>query len=377
MSEGTRTDRGSERIVVTTTFAFVVCTYVVSGIIASIDCRGLYQDAAYYLYRLAERDWFYLVDPARTTVQVMRQAPVVAMLKLGDFSLVRLGQVFSLAMLLWPPVLVTICWIIVPRERKALTLFPAIHLLVGFSTMSFEAVSEGAIAVSYFWVLLFLILFQTKRLCSQLVFLALCAPAFQLHEAACFFTPVLMLAVALRFKTAVTGRDRLFLTCAALLIASIFAYQLKWVIYPLIPAEREGAIQALLTFGFLYFDSHFNLPAVTALVAVIALAATLVFHEPGARLNGDRSVRISVLFSVYCFAAIATAWLVEASLSPPAQSLSWPCWLSLSSRRIWLPPNDGEYILRTSKAAWRHRAVLSTGAAAVPRLTIVATETGA
>src|SRR5260370_32028834 len=82
-----------------TTFAFAISTFMISGIYASIYCRGLFQDGAYYLYRITEREWFYLYDPARTTVQMMRQAPVVAMLKLGDFSLIRLGQIFSLAML--------------------------------------------------------------------------------------------------------------------------------------------------------------------------------------------------------------------------------------------------------------------------------------
>ncbi len=305
-----------------TTFAFAISTFMISGIYASIYCRGLFQDGAYYLYRITEREWFYLYDPARTTVQMMRQAPVVAMLKLGDFSLIRLGQIFSLAMLLTPPLLVTICWFIVPPDRKIWTLFPIIHLSVGFSTMSFEAVGEASIAASYFWILLFLLLFRTREPFSQLTFLILCGPAFQIHEGTCLLMPILLLAVALRTKDAATTRDRLFLTCAGLLIMAILIYELRWMFYPRIPGTSKGAIYGILTFGFLYFQGHFNLPAVTALVAVAALAATLVFHDVFSRRLGRLSNAVAVSFAVFVMLAIAVAWFVDESLSPAAQSLS-------------------------------------------------------
>jgi hypothetical protein len=42
------------------TFAFVLASLAISAVLA----RELYQDGSYYLYRVAEREWFYLVDPA-------------------------------------------------------------------------------------------------------------------------------------------------------------------------------------------------------------------------------------------------------------------------------------------------------------------------
>jgi hypothetical protein len=85
----------TERKHVAGTFAFVLLSFAISGVYAAIECRGLYQDGAYYLYRIAEREGFYLFDPARTTVQVMRQAPVVLLTKLGNFSLVERAQLVA------------------------------------------------------------------------------------------------------------------------------------------------------------------------------------------------------------------------------------------------------------------------------------------
>jgi hypothetical protein len=135
------------------TFAFGLLSLAISGVYAAIECRGLYQDGAYYLYRIAEREGFYLFDPARTTVQVMRQAPVVLLTKLGNFSLVERAEVFSLAMLLIPVLLCGLCWIIVPAGRKVAALFPILFLLIGFSATSFNAVGEASIAASWFWLL--------------------------------------------------------------------------------------------------------------------------------------------------------------------------------------------------------------------------------
>src|SRR5260370_30102569 len=134
--------------------------------------------------------------------------------------------------------------------------------------------------------------------------------------------PILLLAVALRTKDAATTRDRLFLTCAGLLIMAILIYELRWMFYPRIPGTSKGAIYGILTFGFLYFQGHFNLPAVTALVACAALAATLVFHDVFSRRLGRLSNAVAVSFAVFVMLSIAVAWFVDESLSPAAQSLS-------------------------------------------------------
>ena len=156
---------------------------------ASVHARGLYQDGAYYLFRVAEREWLRLGDPARTTVQILRQIPIVLLSRFTDWSLFERAQVFSFTMLALPVLFVGLCWFVLPRRRKAWMLFPVVHLLIGYSTMSFEAVGEAAIASSYIWVLIFLLLFRTRSTFSQALFLSFCVPAVLLHEGALLCIP--------------------------------------------------------------------------------------------------------------------------------------------------------------------------------------------
>jgi hypothetical protein len=160
----------------------VLATLLISAVCASIHARGLCQDGAYYLLKIAERDWFYLVDPAGTTVQALRQLPVVLLSRFSDASLFERAQVFTFAMLVLPPTMVGICFALAPRGMKGWTLLPVLHLLLGLSTTSFEAVGEASIAAAYLWILIFLLIFRTRSVTSQILFLLLTPPAFQLHE---------------------------------------------------------------------------------------------------------------------------------------------------------------------------------------------------
>ena len=73
-----------------------------TSLFASVYARGMFQDGVYYLYRIAEREWFHLVDPARTTVQALRQAPIVLLTRISELSLFERGQAFTFIMLMLP-----------------------------------------------------------------------------------------------------------------------------------------------------------------------------------------------------------------------------------------------------------------------------------
>lgn len=305
-------------LAVALTFTGVIALLLATALLAALTRRGLYQDGAYYLYRLGEREWFYLVDPARTTVQVLRQAPVVALMKLGDASLPTLAVAFSLAMLALPIVITALTWIIAPRNTRAFVLFPMMHLLAGFSTMDFDAVAEGAIGAAYCWVLLFLLVFRTRRIVSQLVFIALCIPAFWLHEGLCVLMPCLLLAGALRLRTATTALERLFVVAVAVLVVAIINYQLRWIIHPRILGERESALQDLYGFHFIYHDGQLNVPAVSAAVASLAL---LWIFFAGAREPAAAGTArlVAAGFAVLAGAMAPLPWLVERCIAPHAQ----------------------------------------------------------
>ena len=300
-------------------YLLVMTTMLISGIWAGMNYRGLYQDGTYYLFRVLESDWFYLVDPARTTVQVIRQAPLVLMAKFSGVPLLPLVQVFSLAMLLAPVLITAPCWFIAPAGKKIWTLFPAICLLVGFATTSFEAVGEGAIAAAYFWVLLFWFLFRTGTLRGQAVFFLLCGPVYWLHEASALLMPIVILAAALQWRHGATLVQQIFLALAMLASGIIIVHGLLWIIIPRIPEDREVALNGLVTLGFLYSPGRLNMPAVSALVAAAALCTTLFFHAAASAFQryAQAIAAIFVVFAVLATIAVLTTGIMW---SPQAQA---------------------------------------------------------
>jgi hypothetical protein len=298
----------------------VLAAKLASSLYASFDARGLYADGAAYLVAIYA-DHSFLMGDVRTTVQILRQAPIVLLSKYTSATLFECGQVFTFVMLAMPTTLCALCWFIAPSNRKTWILFPLTALLTGFAATSMQAIGEAAIATGYYWILLFLLLFRTGSAISQALFLLLCIPAFRLHEGAFPFTAVLLLAIALRVHTAVIHhRERLFLGVSTLLLAAIFIYQLRWVIYPQFPDDREGIVTGLAHFENLYVGGHFNLPFVTGTVALLALSAVFFAHatQAAARATQIASI-IAVAWAVLALATIATAILVEQSFSAFAQ----------------------------------------------------------
>lgn len=302
-------------------FAVVLSSFAISAFFASIYCRGLYSDGAYYLYRVAEHEWFYLVDPARTTVQFLRQLPVVLLTSCGVTSMTVRGQVFSFAMLITPVLLTMLCWWIAPARARGLILFPALHLLVGFSTTSIEAVGEGAIAAAYFWVLLFILLFRARQTLSQLLFLALCIPAFWLHEGACFLMMVLLFACVMRFNKFENVRQRIFLCCSIFVIVCILGYELSWMVYPRIPGARERAIDEIWHLQFIYANQELNLPVLIALCGIAALVGVFTLSGGGELRRRQRRL-ITVGFAFLVIIASALAWLIHGCVAPKAQAFA-------------------------------------------------------
>ena len=148
-------------------FCLVLTISFCCALYASLSARGLYHDGVYYLMRVAERQGFHLTDPARTTVQILRQAPIVALSRFTSMSLFGRGQVFTFVMLAFPPLLCGLCWFVAPRDRKVWVLFPLTFLLTGFAATSIHAIGEAAIATAYFWLLLFMVLFRSNSWASR------------------------------------------------------------------------------------------------------------------------------------------------------------------------------------------------------------------
>jgi hypothetical protein len=338
------------------TFSLVIALLLLAAVAAALVWRGLFQDGTYYLFRMAEREGFYLVDPARTTVQVLRQAPVVLAIRLGQASLPALGALFSLAMLALPTLITALCWFIVPREDRAYALFPLAHLLLGDSAASLEAVGEAAIAVAYLWVLLFLLLFRTRRIVSQMIFLALCIPAFGLHEGAFLLMPVLLAACGMRLVAATRRGERAFVAIAALLVVATMAYELRWVLWPRIPGEREDALHGLVSLGFLVSEGRINIAAVTACAGALALGAIVLARGDARDGETRRPRRIAAALVLVVLAISPLPWLVENCVAPHAQTLARyaPVFASLVLAAVML----FAYARRLPPRRWASPAVL-------------------
>jgi hypothetical protein len=305
--------------IVRLTFALVLATSLACSFYASIDARGLYRDGIGYLFEITVSKWFFLFDPARTAVEILRQAPIVFLSKFTNMSFLQLGQLFSFVLLVLPTLLCALCWFIAPRDRKAWILFPLTYLLIGFAPTSMQPIGEAAIATSFFWILLFLLLFRTRFIASQVLFLLLCIPVFQMQEATFPLMGVLLFACAMRARGTENRRERIFLGLSAFLIAAIIVYQVHWIVYPLFPSDRDSILQGLIRFEFLYVDHHLNLPLVTGAFAMLALAATFVVHAT--RPPNTAAVRartFALAFALFAVAAIVDALLIPTSFSPEA-----------------------------------------------------------
>jgi hypothetical protein len=207
-----------------------------------------------------------------------------------------------------------------PATRTEVLVLPILHLTIGVSACSFAAVGEASIGAGYFWPLLFLLLFRTRRLISQALFLLLCFAAFWLHEAAIILMPVLLLVCRLRFKEARSLREQAFLALSAILIVSIIAYEIRWLIYPHRPDEFSSYLENLTAGFFVAGYGHVNLPVVTGALALLAISSVVIlqiFKPPEVAARG--SLLVVIVFACWALFAALCAWFVDATFAPYSQ----------------------------------------------------------
>jgi hypothetical protein len=320
-SPSDRVQNASDSRVLWFTCFTVLAISLACTIYASVKARGLYADAAALLVVVYEGKSFFVSWGPRTAVEILRQAPIVFLTRYTSATLFQCGQVLTFIMLMLPTLLCSACWLIAPRGQKAWVLFPLASLLIGFAATSMHAVGEAAIATCYYWILLFILLFQTRSISGKALFLLLCLPAFWLHEGAFLLTIVLLACLVTRVHSAVGyPRERLFVGAVSLLLIALFAYQIHFVVDPLYPDDRAHIWRGLTHFEFLYFDGHFNLPLVTGGLAMVALCALAILNatQPPERAAA-LAKPIMIAWTLVAVAAILVAFLVEESFSPFAQ----------------------------------------------------------
>lgn len=302
------------------TFGLVLATSLGCSIYASLNARGLYADAGGLLVVIYEGNRLF-VSGTRAAVEILRQSPIMLLSSYTSATLFQCGQALTFVMLMLPAMLCSVCWWVTPRSKKAWTIFPLAYLLIGFAATSMHAVGEAAIATSYYWILIFVLMFRTGSVPGQVLFLVLCVPAFELHEGAFPLTGLLLMILATRVHSAVGHRrEGLFVSSACILLVAILAAQARAVIYPLYPDDRAHILQGLTHFQYLYFDGHFNLSLVSGLVALLTVCSLFLVcaTQPAERAVNSTKV-ILVAWTFFALAAMVTALTVEQSFSPFSQ----------------------------------------------------------
>jgi hypothetical protein len=261
-----------------TAFLILAASALVS-IYAALELRPLFADGFHYFLRILERETFWLEAPARRTVELIRQLPVLAALKLGAGDTPALAVIFGLSIELLPLALVALCWPALPRGRKHFFAFPLLHYCAGTLGAAFSPIVEGPAAAAYFWLLLFLLLFRSPRGGGLVLMAILAAGTLLLHEGMVLLAPLLAAVALWRAWRGGGQRDRIVFAGLALWFAVVIAVQVNFIADPSHPANRTLYVTALFSFWWLYgLGGSLNLPALFGIAGLVILLADCVLR---------------------------------------------------------------------------------------------------
>jgi hypothetical protein len=254
---------------------------VITGVYSILSARGLVYDGCYYLLGVAGHRTFQLIEPARTTVQILQQCLAVAGARLGIHDLWTLGVLFSAGASGWPLILTALCWFVLPRGNKSWIAGPLLNLVLAIPATSFIGIGEGIIASCLLWLAFLLIEFRMDKPAGALA--CVCATA------ACAFSQesailcLLVIAAAAGFRISDTkGFCRLAALATTLLAAAAAANMLRWILFPRSTIERGDFFVSMLG-GFVGSPAAPNIPVLASLVAAAAVVAVLRGRKTVAR----------------------------------------------------------------------------------------------
>jgi hypothetical protein len=237
------------------------------GVYAAIELRPLFADGFNYLLYLVQWQTF-IAEGSRITVELIRQSPALLAIRLSVTDLHGYAVIFGLSLQIAPILLLIAAWFALPAGRKYLFVFPLLHLVAGTLSSSYAAITEGATAAAYFWLLFFLVLFGRRRW-PVAALIVLAAGASYLHESMSFLGLILALAAAWRAKQAPVRRERWFFAALAVWFVAVALLQAYFVLVPFHPDNRASFFQGLLRWDWLRGTRHDpNLPAVFGLISL-------------------------------------------------------------------------------------------------------------
>ena len=274
--------------------AAVLAALFFVNLYAAVEWRSLYADGVHFFVNILENNGFFFIEPARRTVHVLQELPIVAAMRLGVSSLSALAFIYGLTLQMLPLAVTAFCYTLLPRGDKSLFIFPLAHYLLGSMPAAYVPIVGGPVAASYFWLLLLLIMFAGRRRAIAAT-LALALPALLLHETTVLLMPILSVAAGLRARSETSRAVRGVFVALAAWFAVIAIAQTGFIINPTVPEQRQDVLMtAFLLFGVGSLN-QINVPTVMAVAAIVALAIAC-WPGPLRRL-GWHTV---LLFGVFC-----------------------------------------------------------------------------
>lgn len=337
------------------TAALTLALALAVAISAALSLQGLYADGAEVLLEIMQAgsfaaDW----QPSRWTVHVLQQLPAVLAMRWGVDDPQPLGVLMGLGMYVTPLGLLAACYVVLPREAKGFFLFPLFHHLAGSEAATFVGIAEGPVAATYFWLLLFLILFRANGPVSRGAAVLAAIPACWLHEALVFLAPVLAVAALIRVRRddGSSKAARAVFGALALWFLVVTIYQLSAVAGAPDPQNRSDFVRTMLRFGILLEDNaqqpalRINVPALLGVHAGGAILS--IWRGEKGWLGPARTTRVALAaFGLVAVALVAGSLWHGALLSPRAQfqARSWGAIMSLPLAIIFL--------VSLARPAWR------------------------
>ena len=257
--------------------AVALAAILIMQIWAGIALRGLYADGAYYVEQILLRHSFAVVEHARSTSQILTQAPAVLLMWLGQDSTHTVALAFSVTTNLMPLVLTLVCLVVLPPADRAFGLFPVLIFLAASMSAAFASVADGATAAAYTWLLLLLILFGQPTPLRLSGVLLLAFGALRLQEAMGFLGPILAFACVWRCRSTEERAVKIVLLLAAALVMSGCAIAVHDVLHPRIPANRAGLIADVMSLGWLLPGSgQINVMALAGLAGLLTFPVIML-----------------------------------------------------------------------------------------------------
>ena len=246
---------------------------------AALELRILYADGSHVLLQMLEKRGFHFIEPSRFYVEFMYMTPVVIAIKLGVDSIPVLIIFYGITIYLLPLLLTSICYFVLPHDKKSFFIFPLLHYLAGTMSSSFGGLLEGPVAAAYFWLLLYLLLFRFERKVWMVVVL-LALPAVFLHEVMFFLAPLLAAVAGWRASQEQQKAGAMRFALLAIWFLVIAAVQIYFIINPRDPANRSFFFQNFIHLRWLVKTSgQVNVPALAGLFAILVSAGIAVIER--------------------------------------------------------------------------------------------------